>query len=365
MKVRTLPRGNVVALAQTSIGDYRQEVMDLLCQRWGARFLVYAGDEYFDSSLKTGVDLGNALKRVDNRFLAGRRLLWQRGVVIPLVRAQVAIVEFNPRIISTWVVLLLRRFLKRRTVLWGHAWARKGRESPSEGVRKMMRRLASLTLVYTESQGRELGEVDGPERVLVAPNALYRQSTMGPVEGTNQSEILCVGRLIAAKKPCLLLEAFSLAVSLGLAPDCKLVFIGAGPEEDSLRELLAEKTDRVRERVRLVGHVPSTAVARYFANAILSVSPGYVGLSITQSLSFGVPVIVARDEPHAPEVEAVREGFNAVFTPSNDAPALARLMVDMAERREFWLERRHEIANDCAARYSVEAMAAGFEAAVG
>jgi hypothetical protein len=83
-------------------------------------------------------------------------------------------------------------------------------------------------------------------------------------------------------------------------------------------------------------------------------SPGYVGLSITQSLSYGVPMIVARDEPHSPEIEAMRERFNAITVASDDAEALAGVMVEMASDRDAWLSRRADIAADCAGRYSVE-----------
>lgn len=41
-----------------------------------------------------------------------------------------------------------------------------------------------------------------------------------------------------------------------------------------------------------------------YANALVSVSPGYVGLSLTQSLSFGVPMLIAIDEAHVPEIDA-------------------------------------------------------------
>lgn len=75
-----------------------------------------------------------------------------------------------------------------------------------------MRRLAAVILVYTESQRRELAEVMAAERVVVAPNALYRRWTMRPVFATDVSSVLYVGRLVGSKKPRLLLEAFLIAV---------------------------------------------------------------------------------------------------------------------------------------------------------
>ena len=88
-----------------------------------------------------------------------------------------------------------------------------------------------------------------------------------------------------------------------------------------------------------------------------SVSPGAVGLSIVQSTAFGVPMIVARDEPHGPEIEAAREGENSVLVESDSPAALAGALREMAAQRDRWSARRGEIAADCAARYSAEAMA--------
>jgi len=347
-----------------ALPDYRSEILSLLCERWGGRFRVYAGAQGFDPTARTCVDIGSALVHLENRFMLGRRLLWQRRAVRHLIGPDVAILEYNPRILSVWVILLIRRSPRRRTILWGHAWARKGPKARSEGVRKVMRLLADVVLVYTESQRRELATVMKADRVVAAPNALYRRRTMRPEVSKDISSVLYVGRLIEAKKPRLLLDAFLIGITQGLPTDCRLVFLGAGPESERLRARVADVSEEVATRIEFVGHVPPSRVSKYYGAAMMSVSPGYVGLSITQSLSFGVPMVIARDEPHSPEIEAAREGFNAVFVPSDDPLQLATTLVRMALDRARWIERREEISRDCADRYSVEAMAAGIERAV-
>ena len=77
---------------------------------------------------------------VRNRYLLGRRLLWQAGCSRAVVAAEVAVLELNPRVLSSWAVLLARRTLRRPTVLWGHAFPRAGREARSDRVRGLMRR---------------------------------------------------------------------------------------------------------------------------------------------------------------------------------------------------------------------------------
>ena len=169
------------------------------------------------------------------------------------------------------------------------------------------------------------------------------------------TDFLYVGRLVPEKKPALLVAAFAAAAGR-LPEDRRLVLVGAGPEEARLRALAGEAG--LGDRVVLAGHVGDQERLRaLYAAAIASVSPGYVGLSITQSLGFGVPMIHADDEPHSPEVEAAVAGFNAVPFRSDSVAALADALVAVSGERDAWAARRQAIADDCAARYSLEAMA--------
>jgi hypothetical protein len=77
-----------------------------------------------------------------------------------------------------------------------------------------------------------------------------------------------------------------------------------------------------------------------------------------------VPMILARDEPHSPELEAACEGENAVIVRSDSSDDLATALVQTARARGEWAARRTEIAESCAARYSVDVMADGVMAAI-
>lgn len=346
------------------MGDYRQPILDHLRAQWGNGFHVYAGTAYFLPSSAITVDLPGSLTVVTNRFLFGRRLNWQRGVVAPLVRAEVAIVEFNPHVLSAWVILVARRCLCRKTVLWGHAWSRRGRDSPTDPIRHLMRRLSTTVLVYSERQRRELQARMPGKTIVVAPNAMYPRSQIGvPPAAAVPDTILYTGRLVSQKKPRLLVEAFARACELGLGSTMRLAFAGDGPEYEALRELV--RALGLGDRVSLLGHVPPGDMREHYAHALVSASPGYVGLSLVQSLSYGVPMLIALDEPHSPEIEAARDGFNAIFVASDAIDEWARALITVSQNKAHWIALREPIAVDCAARYSVEAMAHGFASAVG
>ncbi len=296
-----------------------------------------------------------------NHFLLGRRLLWQRGVVIRGVRADVAILELNPRILSMLLTLVIRRLAGKKTVLWGHATSRAGSRSVSDTVRLALWRMATIVLMYTPEQARYVAARAPRVKVHQAPNALYLRSETA-TEQRDPRGFVFVGRLTPAKKPLLALEAF-LRVRGRLGRDARLVFVGEGP-------LRAELEDRVLRseaaaQVRILGHVGDIAVLReLYGSALASLSPGYAGLSIIQSFSFGVPMGIARDEPHAPEIDATREGDNAVFFRSDDPVALGETLLAFSHERQPWIDRRRAIREACADIYSVEAMTRGILASI-
>jgi len=191
--------------------------------------------------------------------------------------------------------------------------------------------------------------------VVAAPNALYFQANLSQnVVGGAMRDFLFVGRLIESKKPSLLIDAFSL-VAHELPPKTRLVFVGDGP----LRQGLAAAAGRsaVPERIAFTGEITAPAELRaLYADSLASVIPGYAGLSLIQSLGFGVPALIARDEPHSPEIEAAAPGENAVFFQSDSSQALGAALVETAADRSTWIRRREAIARRCARDYSVEAM---------
>jgi len=96
-----------------------------------------------------------------------------------------------------------------------------------------------------------------------------------------------------------------------------------------------------------------------YAGAIASVHPGEVGLSVTQSLGVGVPVIFARDRPHGPTIGGAEVGWNAMTFETTDPHGLEEALVAAAGERAEWVARRAAISARCRAEASAEAGADG------
>lgn len=352
---RHAARSEGVALLQTTIPDYRVPAIAGLRERLGHRLVVVTGESDFSEGVRLASGLSDVAV-VENVFFLGRRFLWQRRCVRRLSRSPSTLVlELNPRIVSSWLILVGRRLTRRRSILYGHAWPRRGAGARTDRVRALMRRLGDAVIVYTESQARELAARMPDTPVRAAPNALYPRALA--VTGTERRparNVLCVGRLVPPKKPLLLLEGFVRAAP-DLPEGTRLVFVGDGPLAATLEERAIALG--IADRVELAGQVGAFDRLRdLYADALVSVSPGYVGLSLTQSLWFGVPTLIARDEPHAPEIEAADPDVNAVFFDSDAPAALGRALVAAFAERDLWLSRAPAIAEACVSRYSLESM---------
>jgi len=348
------PRAEIV-IVQTTVPEYRLRFFASLADALGSGLEIVSGEEDFALDVRHAHPVG--YWRVRNRFLARRRLLWQSGVLRRVVGAPTAVLVLNPRILSNWFVLLARRARGRRTILWGHAWPRRGRGTATDRVRRFMRRLADTLIVYTEAEADELRALDPGVDVVAAPNALYPSSELGPAHTELTTDFLFVGRLNEEKKPALLLAAF-LAAEPELPDDVRVVFLGDGPLRGPLEERARVRGDG---RVVFLGHVSDTEQLRSaYGRAIASVAPGTTGLSLIQSLGFGVPMILVREALHGPETEAATEGANAVYVAGDSVSELANALKEAAATRDAWRARRAEIAAPIVAKYSVDAMVQAF-----
>ncbi len=348
-------------LVQTSIGDYRQVFIDRLVQQFGSSLTILCGRDYFYPSLKTGVTNHQVHVMARNIFLLRRKILLQLGVQLPAIGADVAVLEYNPRILNTWIVSMVRRILGRRTILWGHVYSRSGKD---HWARRSQRALANGLIVYTEEQKRILiEELRYGGEAYAAPNALYADAEMQPVDNiVSRNSFIYVGRLVKDKKPSLMISAFA-AATPGLPSDSKLLIAGDGPERPGIEKLIARLG--ISDRVQMFGHVAGYSQVRtLYQQSLASLSPGYVGLSITQSLGFGVPMIYSRNEPHAPEIVAAKEGWNSLTFQTDSYQDLSEKMIQIYQERVAWNQRTSEIALECRRNFSVEKMVQEFVRAI-
>lgn len=345
-----------LVIVQTVTPDYRTVFFDAIQAALGKRFELYAGDFYFQKSIKSAKVIEK--RSITNFYFFGRKLLFQFGLMHLLFRNDVLVLEMNPRILSNWIILVCRKIMNKETILWGHAWPRDGQRSKTNRFRKTMQRLASRIVVYTNTQREELAKVMPGKSILSATNSVISSKDMTTNADENGiKNILFIGRLVADKKPLFLLQSFHSIIE-SLPKSTSLIFAGDGPESDKLQKYIIEHN--LEKRVFLKGHVGNyEELKKLYFQSLFSTSPGYVGLSAIQSFGFGVPMLVSKDENHSPEIEAVTK-LNSQFFKTDDIFDCGNMMLQFFDNKSFWVEQRTKIIEDCKKKYSSENMAKTF-----
>jgi glycosyltransferase involved in cell wall biosynthesis len=340
---------------------YRTSAIAVLRQLRGDSLEFYCAPAHLDPTVRTGIPsewFGEL--RIWRMF--GRRAYLLGGHFRQALFSRVCILDFNPRSLSTWLIVALRLpYRNRRTLVWGHLFPQSGQGSSTARLRRTMRRLADGVIVYVYSDRDRALAADPRGIVFVAPNSLYREAEIaraGRPGGAQRRAVVYVGRLEPQKKVSLLVRGFALW-SPGV-PEARLVIVGNGSEREEL-ETLAQRLDlggRVEFRDWTYG---ADELEALYETAFCSGSPGFAGLGLTQSLGFGVPMAVARDEPHSPEIELADSGGVAWFD-QGDEVSLSHVLDELWQQRGLF--PRDDLSAYVADKYSSERMARGLASAL-
>lgn len=358
-----------VVVVQTYVPEFRVPLFNDLYARTGGNFSVWSGKSYFTPTAESTAESFPWHRIVRNRFVIHRSLLWQKDHLAFTIPADLCIVEFNPRIVSTWVLLIVRRLTGRRTILWGHLYPRVGRRSATKWIRFVMLLVAGGINTYTFTEAKLVRELRSRFPLLfrniylnVSPNAIMwsRDCHYRRENPMKRHRILVVGRLIKDKQPEVALQGFIAALPR-LPNDIVLDIVGAGPVEGRLQQIIAEAN--VPGRISLHGEIYNVdRLRKLYDEAILSISAGYVGLSATQTFGFGVPMLIVTEVPHSVEIELCEEGFNCTFYHASEPKQLTDLLVGFVCRPPAWSRKNEEISRRVREHYTLERMSDGFYA---
>lgn len=342
---------------QLALPHYRQRLVEELSGQ--ARFFI--GDRQATVGVRSAVYAEGIVSTGPNRFCINGRIGTQKIPWTTALLSPAAVVELNPRLISTWVALALRRLMRQHTMAWGHVYPRRGATSGSELLRKLQRRLTSGMITYTDAEASAFRRMHPGKKAFVAANSIYSLHDFARhdvhASPVDRQSFVAIGRLVADKGPVEALEALA---RTGL-PHLKLDIVGDGPLRGHLETRIPELG--LTDRVRLHGEVTDfDALAAIFDGAIALVCPGYVGLNVTQSLGFGVPVIYRSDAYHAPEVTLLNSS-NSTSYQGNDVALLTAALVKASKEWQLSPTARMQIATVVREEYNIEAMAEGFRLA--
>lgn len=359
--------GCSVSIIQLCLPHYRVPFFRCLTELAPFNLNVVCGPHSFgDSPVTEKYTPGICRIDVHNYFI-GRQLAVQAPLPNSVWHDEVLILEFNPRILTNLWLLFLRKTERGSVILWGHGLSTRN-QFGILGVQllRWMANLADAVILYSESGRKDFMRLGLPrEKLFVAHNSLdvnLIRHLAASLPNYSRFRILCIGRFIPDKKPLLLLKAFSWCYKQLPETIC-LTFIGDGPERGKL-EAFARQAG-ISHRIEFTGSIIDEArLAVFFKSALLSVSPGYIGLSAIHSLAYGVPVLVADREPHSPEIEVLVDGRNCKFFAADDPVSLADKLVNLLAQPKKLEEMGTAGLIDVSGKYSLRHMVDVFVQAV-
>lgn len=313
-------------------------------------------DFYFGDQLLTPIkkmdyyQLNNFRSELHNKYLFSQFYWQSKSVRLVFKPYTYYVFPGEPYCLSTWIILILAKLLKKKTVAWTHGWY--GRESRvKKVVKKLFYSLFSKLMVYGEYAISLMSEegFDKSKMVCIA-NSLDYDNQLKIREKLSHSSIyfthfsnsypvlFYIGRVQKSKKLEYIIQAMAILKQKGLPVNLVVV----GKDVDGVHLDYEINKYKLGAHVWLYGPCyDEMCIGEMFYNADICVSPGNVGLTAIHSLTYGCPVITHNNFPfQGPEFESIIQGKTGDFFVENDVNSLAETIQRWLEQN---LDSREEI----------------------
>ena len=197
-------------------------------------------------------------------------------------------------------------------------------------IRNFFYSKANALAFYTDYPIRKYEELGIPrEKMFVAPNTV----AVSPVkEAVKKDTLLVIGTLYREKGIQSLLDVYK-----ELRPICHLPIlniIGKGPDYDVISKWIQE--NNMQDLIILRGAIYDiNEKAKYFAQALACISPKQAGLTVLESMGYGVPFVSTRNAITGGELFNVHNGEDGVVMDSESE--LLTVVKDIAENPEKYI----------------------------
>lgn len=296
-------------------------------------------------------------------------------------RPKIVICEFALGILNLPIIILVCKLFKIKIAFWSHGYNRKIGFFPEKKLadkyRLFLMKWVDANIVYSQSDQKLLQQYLPKNAVFVAQNTLdtislskIREKFEG--EGKNkvrdrlgirhEMNIVFIGRMLASKKPDLLLDVYSLLKS-NYGIKVGVHFIGEGEMLPLIKEWI--DTNSVENDFYLHGSLydPLLSGELLFASDLM-INPGDMGLSINHAYCFGCPVVSFETKngypAHGPEIEYVIDNKTGFLLKEHSAEALAMIIYEYFKNAELQEAMRKNILDAVENTFPMEKMVNGF-----
>ena len=206
-----------------------------------------------------------------------------------------------------WISIILAFFkFKSKFIWWGIGVSN---NNLGNKIRALFLRNGTPMIFYTK-EGIEAFKTLGlnTKNFFHCNNTFHIDNRIKCYEYSSKNSLLFVGSLDKRKQNDILINAFK-NILPDINSDISLDIVGAGNQEQFLKKITKEL--QVENRVVFHGAITDTKVLEsFYKKAICSVSFGQAGLSVLQSLGYGVPFITKENAISGGEKSNIIQGKN-------------------------------------------------------
>lgn len=163
-------------------------------------------------------------------------------------------------------------------------------------------------------------------KMFEAPNTVFVEPLQIDVE---KNKILMIGTLYRQKGIQFLLDSYLRLKGYNNLP--VLEIIGNGPDYDLIKKWIID--NGMEQYIHLNGAVYDVRLkAEFFASALACISPSQAGLSVLESMGYGVPFVTTKDAITGGEIFNIHHGVDGVIMDS--ILKLDEILIDIADNPE-------------------------------
>jgi glycosyltransferase involved in cell wall biosynthesis len=299
-------------------------------------------------------------------------------------KPDIVIHEFNPSILSLYLLFFLRFFMGFKIILWGHGYNQSKYFNPkgdlSSYIRLKLIELSDAVIFYGEKAKKEISNFVNEDKLFIAYNSLdtvtlseifnnlkshNRDKMKEEIGFSKKINIIFVGRMLQSKiLPNKFIEIIQLLNQK--LNDLEFHFIGDGEEYKNLKRKVNELKIN---NVKFYGAVfDDEIVGKYLFCSDLLLNPGYLGLSVNHAFAFEIPVFsFAKTEKgpfHSPEVEYVIDKKTGFLIDGLDTKKMCDAIIDYLGNNELREKIRENISELNKDKCNIVKMYNGFEDAI-
>lgn len=336
-------------LFQRIIPSYRVPIFRYLYQQFG--IIVCHSNEGKLGKIKadlTSIDFPT--EHIGRLYYQNDETAVIQNVFTPLFKyhPKIVITQFSVKYLTFWLLFLLKPIFRYKLIIWTHGVKSSEINKPFRGARGKMSLFVFKNvdgiLLYTHGIKKVFDtRLKLKTPIFVAQNTLDTKASQllfleftrkgkerikEEINFTTKYNLLFIGRLLKDKRIDLLLDSFLL---IEKKFDVALYIIGEGEEIT----LINEYKKKYKNIFALGAMFDDTITGKYLYASDIMLIPGYVGLSIIHTFSFGTPIVTCHsdiDGPfHAPEIEYLIDEKNGLFcslTASDIAHKIESLLFD-------------------------------------